>query len=137
MPMYDWKCDCGRLITVYRKLGQYKDPVTCDICGGSAERVLSAPKVFVQGDVCYTCPITGKPITSAKAHRENLAQHGCRVLESGEREAVTKRREAEDQQLEERISETAAAFVEALPPESREQLGREIESGLDCTVIRQ
>ena len=137
MPVYDWKCSCGAVTTVYRKVANYKDPVACGICNGSTERVLSAPKIFVSGEVSYTCPITGVPITSAKAHRENLARHGCRVLEAGETAEVTKRKERADAELENSISETAEAFVESLSSESREQLGREIESGLDVTVLRQ
>lgn len=41
----------------------------------------------------YDCPITGKIIDGRYAHRENLARHGCRVLEKGEKEAAERDRE--------------------------------------------
>lgn len=34
----------------------------------------------------YDCPVTGRMIEGRRAHRENLKQHGCRVLEPGETE---------------------------------------------------
>lgn len=34
----------------------------------------------------YECPVTGKMIEGRAAHRENLKQTGCRILEKGERE---------------------------------------------------
>lgn len=137
MPMYDWKCECGAVITVTRKVENYRDPVICDLCGKNAVRVISAVQGFVKSDVAYTCPITGKPITTKKAHEENLARHGCRVYETGETENFKKKREAEETALENSIAETAVKFVEGLTSESREQLGRELESGLDVTVQRQ
>lgn len=32
----------------------------------------------------YTCPITERPVEGRVAHRENLKQHNCRILEPGE-----------------------------------------------------
>lgn len=32
----------------------------------------------------YACPITGREIGSRSTHRDNLRQHGCRVIEPGE-----------------------------------------------------
>jgi len=49
---------------------------------------------FVVSDyAAYECPITGKPVEGRAAHRENLKQHGCRVLERGEREAFVRNRD--------------------------------------------
>lgn len=43
------------------------------------------PGPFVSGDYQpYDCPITGRTIDGRKEHRENLARHGCRLLEKGE-----------------------------------------------------
>ena len=46
-------------------------------------RVSVAPAVWkdIGG---YSCPITGREIGSRSTHRENLRQHGCRVLEPDE-----------------------------------------------------
>ncbi|MBF0157489.1 MAG: hypothetical protein HQL57_09930 [Magnetococcales bacterium] len=42
----------------------------------------------------YDCPITGQVIEGRRAHRENLARHGCRLLEAGESRDCGKRVEA-------------------------------------------
>lgn len=136
MPLYEYKCDCGKKTQEYKPVKQFDETVFC-ACGAAMQKVIFAPMVFVSADVGYSCPITGEPITSKKAHEENLARHGCRVLETGETQSYTEKLRREDEELENRISETAEAFVESLSSEAREQLGREIESGLDCTVLRQ
>lgn len=91
----------------------------------------------VRGDYAgYECPVTGKWIEGRKAHKENLARHGCRVLEPGETQALTRRRKAEDEAFAEKIADSAAEIVANMPSAKREQLGREIESGLDIAVER-
>lgn len=136
MPLYEYRCECGGTKTEYKPLSEYNALVHCE-CGQIMGKVLSAPQVFIAQEVHYTCPITGEPITSQKAHQENLAKHGCREYDPEEKKDWLRARAAEDAALEENISETAMEFVETLLPEAREQLGRELESGLDCTVIRQ
>lgn len=136
MPLYEYKCLNGHKFSRVLPLKDYKEVQYCE-CGIVAEKVLSLPQVFVRAEVHYRCPITDIPITSAKAHEENLKKHGCRVYESGETEAFKRRRQKEDEALEERISETAVQIVEQLPSETREQLGRELESGLTPTTMRQ
>lgn len=36
----------------------------------------------------YACPITGREIGSRSTHRDNLRQHGCRVIEPDEARPV-------------------------------------------------
>ena len=92
---------------------------------------------MVRGDFAgYSCPITGKWIEGRRAHEENLARHGCRVLESGETEQAKRNAAAADDAFAERIAETAVSIVEQMPSAKREQLGREIQSGLDVAVER-
>ena len=135
MPLYEYKCTCGKRFTRFLPLAQYRDPQACE-CGQIAEKQLSAP--VVRGDYeGYQCPISGDWIEGKKAHEANLKKHGCRVLEPGETEACKRRRASEDAALEEKIAESAAEFVETLPTAKREQLGRELESGADITVVRQ
>lgn len=136
MPLYEYACECGGKLTEYKPLKEASNPVTC-LCGQVMGKVFGVPQIFVAAEVSYECPVTGIPITSKRAHEENLAKHGCRVYETGEKEEVSRRKAADDLKLEEALSETAAEFVDSLPSEAREQLGRELESGLDVTVIRQ
>lgn len=144
MPTYEYKCRTGHITTRFSSIADYKSSIPCGYtvgelgCACIAERhITQAPMGFVQADLpAYRCPITDTPITSRKAHEENLAKHGCRVLESGEREEVSRRRAAEDAALEASVEKTAEEFVENLPSAKREQLGREIESGLDVNITR-
>lgn len=135
MPLYEYKCDCGKRFDLMLPLARYDEPQVCE-CGKTAVKQLSAPAI--RADYAgYSCPISGQWIEGKKAHEANLRKHGCRVLEAGETSAVTRRRQADDTAFENKIAETAAEFVETLPSAKREQLGRELENGADITVVRQ
>lgn len=134
MPLYEYQCSCGARFERVLPLARYDEPQLCE-CGKVAEKRLSAPAVM--GDYpAYTCPITGKLVEGRRAHNENLKRHDCRILEPGEREAVTRNRKKAEEALETTVAETAAELVEKLPSAKREQLGRELEHGLDVTVHR-
>ena len=136
MPLYEYKCSaCGKGFDRLLPLARYDEAQFCE-CGQPAVKQLAAPAV--RGDYPgYQCPITGDWIEGRKAHEANLRKHGCRVLEAGETDTAKAAIRKRDEDLENGIAETAAAFVEQLPTEKREQLGRELESGLDVTVVRQ
>lgn len=59
----------------------------------------------------YECPVTGRMIEGRAAHRENLKQHGCRLLEKGEREH-NQRTRAEN--VERSAAQTARRIAERL-----------------------
>jgi len=125
MPTYEFKCSCGVGAEFVLPVAKYRDPQACPSCGEVMARVLSAP--IVRGDIQpYQCPVSGKLITSRRAHEENLARTGCRVLEKGERQDVERARKAEDDKLFNGIAETAAKAVAAMPQEKRERLAGEL-----------
>lgn len=129
-PIYEYSCpQCRSLFERFLPLKNYEQPVECEKCGHSpASRVLSPP--LISSDYPgYSCPITGEWVEGKKAHRENLAKHGCRVLEPGEREQVEKRRKNEDAALDAAIEETVGREIEAMPAAKRERLGNELDSG--------
>lgn len=134
MPIYEYKCSCGKRFDRWLRLVDYAKPQRCE-CGEVAVKQLSSPAV--RGDYAgYSCPVTGKWIEGRRAHEENLARQGCRVLEPGEVEQSRRNAAAADDALAERFAETAVSIVEQMPSAKREQLGREIESGLDVSVER-
>lgn len=134
MPLYEYQCPCGKRFERFLPLSRYSEPQQCT-CGLLAEKRLSTPAVI--GDYpAYTCPITGKVVEGRRAHNENLKQHDCRILEPGEKEAVQRNRKKADEAFENSVAETAAELVEKLPSAKREQLGRELEHGLDVTIQR-
>jgi len=140
MPTYEYKCPNGHKFELVRPVKAYQRQEECPVCDGKvmAERFWSrAPMGYVQANYpAYKCPVTDKIIDGRAAHEENLKRTGCRILEPGEREESIRRRAAEDAALEASIEATAEQFVENLPSDKREQLGRELESGVDVTVQR-
>lgn len=134
MPIYEFKCACGKVVDRLLKLVDYDAPQVCE-CGRIMVKQFSAPAV--RGDFApYKCPITGTLIEGRVAHRENLARHGCRVLEAGEVETARKASVDLDRKLDKSVEETVEAFVANLPTRKAEQLAAEIQSGLTAETVR-
>jgi putative FmdB family regulatory protein len=134
MPLYAYQCpDCGEAFDRLLPLARYKDPQQCT-CGATGVRLISPARV-VSDYAGYVCPVEGTWIEGRKAHRENLAKHGCRVLESGEVQQAQRARVKADEEFERKLTDTAVEVVAQLPPEKREQLGKELTSG-SVTVTR-
>lgn len=47
MPIYEYKCSCGRVLVALRSIKDRENPVDCDRCGGKAEFVISSPTVLL------------------------------------------------------------------------------------------
>lgn len=136
MPLYLYRCPaCGKKRDVLKRIADLDREESCEACETTMERQLSAPRVIADY-AGYNCPITGKWIEGRRAHEENLKRHGCRVLEAGETEQVSRNRAAEDAKLDKEIEATAEQFVETLPSDKREALGVALESGLDVSFER-
>lgn len=134
MPLYTFHCPEGHRFTRFLRLADYDLAQSCD-CGKAAERIITAPAI--QTDYAgYTCPVTGDWIEGRRAHKENLAKHGCRVLETGEREQFAQRKREEDAAFEEQVAETAAAVAANMPSHKKELLGKALDSGLDVGYSR-
>ena len=127
MPVYEYecrKCDSGRLTRI-KPVSRYQEPEYCTVCGEQMRKLVSTPMFRVE-NIRYQCPITGKPITNRQQHEENLARQGCRVLETGEKEEFVRKREREDEELANKVAETAAKLVHELPQEKKEALANEL-----------
>lgn len=99
------------------------------------ERIISAPAV--RGDYAgYDCPITGKWIEGRRAHEENLARHGCRLLEKGERRENEARMKRESDTIDKSIEATFEREIAALPTAKREILAGEMIAGGDADFVR-
>jgi len=134
MPVYSYKCNCGKEFDRFLPLKDYLQEQLC-ICGSVAKKILKP--TFVSGDFKgYSCPVTGKWIEGRKAHEENLKRQGCRVLEPGEQEAQTRRLQKEEAEFEKRLDETIEREFDALPVVKKEQLTNEILSGTSLEVTR-
>ena len=136
MPTYTFRCrDCGQVFDKFLKLADYEAPQVCS-CGAVAERKICAPAIRADYPG-YSCPVTGKWIEGRRAHTENLAQQGCRVFEPGEKEALIRRKAAEEERFEKSLDETTESLLANLPSRKMEKLVGEIEGGMTATVVRQ
>ena len=84
----------------------------------------------------YRCPITNEPITTKQQHINNLAKHGCRVLETGETEQAKQKRLKSNEELDKKIESEVEKLVETMPSDKKEKLANEIASGVDLTTMR-
>jgi hypothetical protein len=125
MPLYDIRCSrSNQVFERHIKLANFEEPIFC-ACGATAHRCISTP-MFSVDNTGYDCPVTGKWIGSKREHEENLRQTNCRVLETGEREANAKKREAEEAAFEKSVENTVERTIEAMPSEKREKLYNEM-----------
>lgn len=136
MPMYDLLCANGHKSERHIPLAEFEAPIVCD-CGAAAHRVISAP-MFTVDHTGYNCPITGAWIGSRRAHTENLAIHGCRVLETGETEAAASHRRAADAALDKAIENTVEREIDSWSSAKKESLHNELVNGKsDLSLVRQ
>lgn len=135
MPTYLYQCECGEERDVIKKVSAIDNVETCHACRNVMERQICAPAV--RGDYPgYNCPVTGTWVEGRRAHEENLARQGCRVLEGGEKEAAARYRKDADDSLDKAVENAAEKFVHELPTKKREQLAVEMQSGLDVQIAR-
>ena len=136
MPVYDYECiSCGNVEEKVHSIAVLGIQQYCSVCNGRMNKLLSAPMVYVS-KVEYRCPITNEPITTKQQHINNLAKHGCRVLETGEVEQAKRKRLESDKELDKRIESEVERLVETMPSEKQEKLANEIASGVDLTTMR-
>ncbi len=139
MPTYDYECPaCAARESRFFPMADFDVTVHCSKCSRPMTKVfLSAPLGVVQPTYQpYRCPITEKVIDGRKAHQENLARHGCRVLETGEKEAADRRRAESEAALDRGVEETVEREIALMPTEKKERLAAELGAGTTATVER-
>ncbi len=136
MPIYSYRCPaCTAHRDVFKPLAQLNREEPCETCQTTMERQLSAPAI-VADYAGYTCPVSGKRIEGRRAHEENLKRHGCRILEAGETEQVSRQRASEEARVDREVESTVEQFYETLPTDKREQLAVAVQSGLGVAIER-
>lgn len=135
MPLYDYLCPAGHRFDVFLPMSASHTDQVCPHCSALAAKQLSAPAV--RGDYSgYRCPITDKWIEGRRAHEENLKQHGCRVFEPGEKEAVTQIKAAADRDFDRRLDETLDRTLASWSPDKVARLCNEVADGASAQVTR-
>ena len=134
--MYEYLCQYGHTFERVLPVAEYKSRQFCH-CGSIGSKVISAPTVFASKDVCYDSPIDGRPITSMKARRDDLARNNCTEYDPEIKKDYARRIEREQLQLERSVEATVEATIEQMPVRKREKLESELRSGADCAPERQ
>ena len=127
MPMYDFKCQAGHRFERMVPLAEFDQVQSCQ-CGEPAQRLISAP-LFTVDNTGYTCPVTGSWIGSKHQHEENLKVHGCRVLETGEKEANLKKRQEAEAQFDKSIEDSVEKELSTWGSDKMEKLANELVNG--------
>lgn len=136
MPMYDFRCKAGHVFERFVRLEHFDQPQRCN-CEEEASRLISAP-MFSVDHTDYSCPVTGQRISSKHQHEENLRQHDCRVLETGEKEANQKFRQEAEAQFDKTIEDSVERELSTWGSDKMEQLSNELVNGkVDLKIERQ
>lgn len=134
--LYVYVCPvCASKREVIKPLAELDRVEPCLHCESPMLRQICAPAVL--GDLSgYNCPITGDWIEGRRAHQENLAKHGCRVLETGEIETVKHRKADFDRRLDEALDNEVGTAITNMPHEKRQKLETEMSHNIDLGVSR-
>lgn len=110
----------------------------CITCGMLAEQVIGAPLlVKAAQNVMYDSPITGLPITSWEAHREDLKRSGCRPYDPEMKKDAERFRKEKADELDKSIELHVEETVEKMPSAKRAKLASElIDQGIGADVVR-
>lgn len=136
MPLYTYQClHCNRRTDAFRKVADRNTTPSCQYCQSPTYKAVTAAAV-VADYPGYNCPVTGNWIEGKRAHEENLARHGCRILEPGETDRVDKLRAEEDKASYQETEALVGAQISAMGSEERRQLEVAVEHGFTCTTER-
>jgi len=135
MPIYAYKCMNGHEFEKFLKMADSDEEQFCE-CGRPGHKQVTAARV-VADYAGYECPISGAWIEGRAAHRENLAKHGCRVFEPGEREATAKYAAKLDADMDVEVEATVDEFLSKLDTKQRDSLAAEMNAGVDVAYTRQ
>jgi len=123
MPIYEARCPvCSKQQEYYQTVVNCQDTPVC--CGIKTEKViLSSPMGYVH-NIAYTSPIDGRPITTTKARKEDMARNNCRPWEGMEQEKKEAARRAmyEEQKQDKALEKTIEQAIKQLPDEKKAAL---------------
>lgn len=102
MPVYEYRCKRGHVVTALRKVEDRERPEACH-CGQQALKViLSAPRVF--GDYeGYVSPASGQWIEGRRAREEDMKRTGCRPYDPSERNDLARREREQEKELDDAV----------------------------------
>ena len=136
MPTYLYICPTGTQFERYLPVARYRESQACPCCGEIAAKVITAPTVYVQPDICYDSPIDGRPITSKQARVEDLARSNCVPYDPEIKKDYQRRIEREEKELDRAVDATVDKEIALMPARKREKLEAELQAGFTVTPER-
>lgn len=136
MPIYEYSCDCG---TQFERFLSYHDsgvPQICE-CGAKAKKRISIPiMISATDDVRYASPVDGRPITSMRSRRDDLARHDCIPYDPEMKTDYKRRIESSEKALDLSVERTVEEAIEKMPTRKKEVLMGELRSGVTTEIVR-
>ena len=134
-PCYEYRCPRGHDFERVLPVADYKTPQECE-CGAMGRRVLSLPAIMVRPECNYTSPIDGRPITSWRARKEDLARNNCEPYDPDRKQDYDRRIKDDETRLDAAVDATVEAEIEKMPARKRELLEAELKSGVTAEPVR-
>lgn len=135
MPTYTHICDNGHRFDLLLRFSQLDEMQHCT-CGRPAARVICAPMVFVQQDICYDSPIDGRAITNKQMRLDDMKRHGCVEYDPGMKQDAERRRNDMESALDKSVDETVEREFSTMPTRKLEKLESELRAGAAADVVR-
>lgn len=137
MPIYVQKCENGHEFDVFLKLENYDEPQVCK-CGAPAKRKIVPTMIScdIQSWDYYESPASGKPITSYKQRREDMARTGCVDYDPAMKDVQKNKINSSDKALEKKLDETVEREWHKMSGDKKEKLTNELASGADIEIQR-
>ena len=102
----------------------------------AGKRVIYAPMVFVQKDICYDSPVDGRHITNKFAREDDLRRNNCIEYDPGMKQDADRKQKEQDAALDASIDKYVEKKFETMPSYKKEKLVNELSSGVDVQPVR-
>lgn len=137
MPIYVYKCENGHEFDVFKSIKDLDTPTYCS-CGLEAQRKIVPTMINcdIQPWDYYESPASGKPITSYKERKEDMARTGCVDYDPGMKTDYKKRINRMDAELDKKVEETVEREWDKMDTTKREKLANELLSGAEAKIER-
>lgn len=95
-----------------------------------------APMIFVQQDIHYQSPVSGRVIRTKHEREYDLKANGCIEYDPGMKQDAARRQKDMDANLDASVERHVEASIEKMPTAKRERLANELSAGVTAEPVR-
>lgn len=138
MPRYSYRCANQHVTERWSSIRDHESAISCEECNLVAQQMIDAPlHVSAQREVRYDSPITGEPITSRQAWKEDMKRHDCVEYDPCMKQEQVRRKEQAWKDLDQAVDASVAESVAKMSTKQRGELWSAVtEQGAGCDVVR-